>query len=131
MIHAMKFLNRFVLIALSATLAMPALGQKADDLPDAPPPPLPDKASEPAVQPPLPPKKVPSDQSLPTVSVRTDDEGQLIEEYRINGQVYMMRVTPKKGQPYFLLDSDGDGNLETTPIDGEQVQPVFWKLFAW
>lgn len=36
-----------------------------------------------------------------------------IDEFRINGQLYMIRVTPKKGPSYYLVDSDGDGNLES------------------
>ena len=37
----------------------------------------------------------------------------IIEEYRINGLFYMIKVTPHKGVPYFLVDSDGDGVFET------------------
>lgn len=97
-----------------------ASGQTPATEPDAPPPP------------PLPPKKVPSDQIVPTVTIRTDEKGALVEEYRINGALYMMRVTPKKGVPYYLLDMDGDGNLETSQIPGDTgPQPVYWKLFEW
>ena len=42
-----------------------------------------------------------------------DDGDQVINEFRVNGQLYMIQVTPKKGPPYYLMDSDGDGDLET------------------
>ena len=34
-----------------------------------------------------------------------------IQEYRINGKLYMQRVTPKIGKPYVLMDSRGDGSF--------------------
>ena len=41
----------------------------------------------------------------------------IVEELRVNGQLYAIRVTPKHGVPYYLVDSDGDGNLETRKND--------------
>ena len=35
-----------------------------------------------------------------------------IEEYRINGLLYMIKVTPSIGFPYYLVDDDGTGNLK-------------------
>lgn len=35
-----------------------------------------------------------------------------IEEYRINGLLYMIKVTPSVGFPYYLVDDDGTGNLK-------------------
>ena len=80
---------------------------------------------------PLPPK-IQDEQLEPTVTIR-ETESRLIEEYQINGRVYMIKVTPKKGIPYYYIDTDGDGQLE---LDiGQQalapVQPVHWKLLEW
>jgi len=80
---------------------------------------------------PLPPK-IQDEQLEPTVTIR-DTEDRLIEEYRINGRVYMIKITPKKGIPYYYIDSDGDGQLE---LDMNQqalnpVQPVYWKIKEW
>ncbi len=81
-------------------------------------------------EPPLPPK-VQDEQIEPTVTIR-DEEGKRIEEYSRNGVVYMVKVTPEKGVPYYYIDSDGDGNLETSPThDLEQVKPVYWKIKEW
>ena len=66
----------------------------------------------------------------PTPEVTTRTEGdQVIEEHRIKGKLYMMRVTPKHGRPYVLLDNKGDGTfsrLEQT-LDG-QVRAPQWVL---
>jgi hypothetical protein len=33
------------------------------------------------------------------------------EEYRIKGRLYMIKVTPAHGKPYYLIDHRGDGQL--------------------
>lgn len=38
--------------------------------------------------------------------------GERVEEYRINGRLYMIKVIPDKGAEYFLIDSDGNGSLD-------------------
>ena len=79
---------------------------------------------------PLPPK-IQDEQVEPTVTIR-DEDGKRVEEYSYNGQVYMVKITPEVGPPYYFIDSDGDGNLETTPTKGlEPVQPVQWKIKEW
>ena len=78
---------------------------------------------------PLPEKVQPSDELVPQVTIRT--EGDLtIEEYRRNGQIYMVVVVPKKGPRYTYLDTDGNGRLEGDPNDGP-VQPVYYTLYEW
>ena len=76
---------------------------------------------------PLPPK-IQDEEIEPTVTIR-EEEGRVIEEYSRAGQVYMVRIVPKVGLPYYYIDSDGDGQLETTPNKGlDPVQPVYWKI---
>jgi uncharacterized protein DUF2782 len=55
-----------------------------------------------------------------------------IEEYRLNGRMYMAKVTPKIGKPYYLLDKDGDGRMEArmSEIYDDFVVPQ-WVLFSW
>ena len=44
--------------------------------------------------------------------VTTREEGdRTIQEYRINGRLYMQRVTPRSGRPYVLIDNKGDGTF--------------------
>ena len=62
--------------------------------------------------------------------IQRDDE--TVEEYSINGQVYMIRVTPKKGPVYYLIDSDGDGTLDSSPTEIEpRLLIPSWVLFRW
>ena len=80
---------------------------------------------------PLPPK-VQDEQFEPTVTIREEEDRQ-IEEYRLNGRIYMVKVTPKNGIPFYYIDTDGDGQLE---LDMDQqllnpVQPVHWKIKEW
>lgn len=80
---------------------------------------------------PIPPK-VQDEQIEPTVTIREEEE-RLIEEYRMNGQIYMVKITPKGGIPYYYIDTDGDGRLELD-VDKQAmnpVQPVYWKIKEW
>ena len=56
----------------------------------------------------------------------------VIEEYRVNGNLYMIKITPSKGWPYYLVDSDGDGVLETrrNDLDPDVLIPR-WTIFSW
>ena len=55
-----------------------------------------------------------------------------IEEYRINGRLRYVKITPKKGKPYYLVDKDGDGELETRHNDLDGMPPVNeWILLEW
>jgi len=83
-----------------------------------PPPPLPEKVPQPDIPP-------------PTVTIRRQ-EGKVVEEYSVNGNVYMVRVTPKHGAPYYLLDTDGDGQLDRAPMEfGPHVNVPHWVIFEW
>lgn len=64
----------------------------------------------------------------PVVTERTEGE-QTIQEYRINGKLYMQRVTPKHGRPYVLVDNKGNGTFtkQDEPI-GERLQVPQWVL---
>ena len=52
----------------------------------------------------------------PEITVRTED-GQTVQEYRVKGKLYMMRVTPKHGRPYVMIDHRGDGQFVHAPGD--------------
>ena len=64
------------------------------------------------------------------VAVRTEKNGDTIEEYRVAGNLRMVKVTPARGAPYYLYDSDGDGRLDKSK-DNVDVSPVYWKLYGW
>jgi len=56
----------------------------------------------------------------------------VVEEYRANGRMFMVKITPKVGKPYYLLDKDGDGNMESrmTDLYEDFVVPQ-WVIFSW
>ena len=74
------------------------------------------------------------EQTAPPGSVVIESEGAdtVISEFRINGQLYMIRITPTKGVPYYLVDSDGDGQLETRWNDlAPNLLIPSWVLKRW
>jgi hypothetical protein len=55
-------------------------------------------------------------------------DGQTVEEYRINGQLYMLKVTPAHGVPYYMHKEDSNGSWL---MDGPN-QPLSipkWTIF--
>jgi len=62
------------------------------------------------------------------VTTKTMDNGDLVDEYRVAGQVRMVRVKPVRGAAYYLYDRDGDGHMDN---DKDGISPVYWKLYSW
>ncbi len=62
----------------------------------------------------------------------TRSQAEIIEEYRANGQLYMIKITPRKGFTYYLVDTDGDGSLDSrkNELDEGLLIPS-WTLFRW
>ncbi len=54
------------------------------------------------------PEEAPADEPEVTITKETE---QTVEEYRANGKLYMIKITPKHGAPYYLVDSKGDGKF--------------------
>lgn len=46
----------------------------------------------------------------PEITITRQTE-QTIEEYRAGGKLYMIKITPKHGKPYYLVDDRGDGKF--------------------
>lgn len=61
-------------------------------------------------------------------AVRTEDNGDVVTEYRVAGQLRMVKVVPVRGPTYYLVDRDGDGRMD--PAKGE-VPTTWFKLFSW
>jgi len=72
------------------------------------------------------------DQAMePEVVITPRDLGQ-VKEYRVNGQLYMIEIVPTKGAPYYLMDSDGDGLLESRYDGTGSGLPVpRWPVLRW
>jgi len=58
-------------------------------------------------------------------------EDKIIEEYRVNNNLYMIKVTPVAGMPYYLIDFDGDGKLDVRKNELDDVIVPQWVLFTW
>lgn len=68
----------------------------------------------------------PGSDDAPTVTIKPGSQD-TVEEYRSGGQPYMVKVTPKVGKPYYLVDPSGNGRfnrMETLP----GLQPPQWVV---
>ncbi len=67
----------------------------------------------------------------PSVTLKEFDN-RTVEEYRINNNVYMIRITPSVGAPYYLVDQDGSGDMSwSRGPPGPNLQVPQWTLFRW
>jgi hypothetical protein len=82
-------------------------------------------------QPDLPPPIESGENMEPDITIIRKGQD-IIEEYRINHRLYMVKITPRVGPPYYLVDTDGDGNMDVRRRDIEdQMQVPQWVLFRW
>ena len=88
------------------------------------------------VEVPPPPERVESDDVVddelePEVTI-IQREDATVEEYRVNGRLYMVKITPVAGKPYYLLDRDGDGMMDRKMTDlYDEPRVPQWVLFSW
>jgi len=103
-------------LLLIALLAAPAAFAADDEVPP-PPPMLEGESATEALE--------------PQITIRQEEE-RVVEEYRMNGQLYMIKVTPRNAEPYYLVDADGDGQLEQRmdELDPKIMIPS-WTIFRW
>jgi hypothetical protein len=89
---------RLLTLILLASVSSTAFAQ------DPVPPNLEPLAPPPAFEP----DEAPPEEPQVTITRETE---QTVEEYRLNGRLYMIKVTPKHGVPYYLVDDRGDGKF--------------------
>ena len=59
------------------------------------------------------------------VSRRTMDNGDVIEEYRVSGQLRMVKVTPSRGAPFYMYDKKaGPFQLEVAAIEAVNLDVI-------
>lgn len=104
------------LLLLVSLFALNALAQtpppKLEPIPEPPPPPagMVDESFEPQV----------------TITKRGADK---VEEYRLNGKLYMLKVTPPHGVPYYLMDDRGDGSwVRQDATSGSGLRVPMWVI---
>lgn len=90
-------------------------------------------AAEPAPGKPVeaPPKVEPGESVQPEVTI-TESKEKTITEYRIAGQLRAIKVQPKVGKAYYLIDREGSGQfLRFGPDMGPNLEVPRWILLEW
>jgi hypothetical protein len=65
----------------------------------------------------------------PDVTIRQDGD-KFIQEYRVNGFLYAVKITPKHGKPYFLVRADGTSAQFIRSDQPDMLIPQ-WEIFSW
>lgn len=107
-----------LLAALLLAAVLPAAAQQSkppvlQPVPEPPPPP-PGYELDPALEPQV------------TILKRGTD---VVEEYRISGRLYMIKITPASGKPYYLVDNKGDGKFIRQDNYDSGIRPPMWVIF--
>ncbi|GJL72286.1 MAG: hypothetical protein NMNS01_14850 [Nitrosomonas sp.] len=118
-----------IIFTLMLSFALPIMAQsdQPEDLQPLPelsePPPLPE-LSEP---PPLPPDIELDPELEPEITIIKRGED-TIEEHRINGELYMIKVIPRIGLPYYLVRNRVGGEFSHPGEAGIDVSPPMWRI---
>ncbi|OFZ94850.1 MAG: hypothetical protein A2Z64_01660 [Betaproteobacteria bacterium RIFCSPLOWO2_02_67_12] len=101
-----------LLLAAAACAAIAQTPPKLEPLPEVPPPPP--GVSDPGAD-------------DPRVMIKPQ-EGDRVEEYRDGGRVVMLKVTPRNGPPYYLVDTTGSGNWMRRESLDDGVRVPMWTI---
>lgn len=119
-------MRKLLLITLiAAALATGAIAADKGKFGKLPEPPAP---AENYRSPPAAPEPAPDEAAIPepevTITTRGEDRH---EEYRVGGRLYMIKVVPKRGRPYYLIDRDGKGEFARSEF-APAVSPPTWVI---
>jgi hypothetical protein len=115
---------RFLLLLPIVWLAAFPGSQAAETKPAKPsssvpePPPIPENYNPPEVP------ELGTQDLEPEVTITTKGT-EIHEEYRLNGQLYMIKITPKKGKPYYLIDYEGSGKFRRSDFEPRIAIPTW------
>ena len=115
-------LTFFLILALFCAPTMsadPAANTKAQPPATVPSPPAPPENYNPPTIPDL-----PTGEPEPEVTITTKGT-EIHEEHRLNGRLYMIKVIPKKGKPYYLIDQEGSGQFRRSDFDTRIAIPTW------
>ncbi len=90
--------------------------------------------TQPAIvpEPPEIPSQIVSGEDMAPDITITREQKETITEYSVNGSVYMVKISPKNAPAYYMIDTDGDGDLETRQSDLQRGMRIpQWLLFSW
>lgn len=69
---------------------------------------------------------VPRASGGPALEVRATRRGdQRVEEYRLNNRLYMVKITPDQGEPYYLVDGSGGGRFSEGQPRSDNAVPMW------
>ena len=132
----------FFTAVATAVIAGAALAQTS-----AAPPPMPANVAPPPLpavpDPAPPPKAAPAAGSQPSpeeykggkddepqvTTIRRDEE--TVEEVRVRGNLQYVRVTPRRGRPYYLVPSGNGQTFNRMDSLGSGLSVPMWMLFSW
>ena len=109
-------MHPLLLAAIFVVLALPAAAQDRTEVPLEPPE--------------LPPTAYRGEIVEPEVTI-VESEQDTLYEYWVRGRLYMVKVQPSAGRPYYLLDTDGDGQLDVRKDRVWENTLHQWVLFRW
>lgn len=72
------------------------------------------------------PDGAPGDEA-PPVTIKPSSQGRVVE-YRANGRLYMLKVIPRVGKPYYLVDQKGDGQFARQDSLDSGLRPPMWVI---
>ncbi|MBU0601344.1 MAG: DUF2782 domain-containing protein [Gammaproteobacteria bacterium] len=85
---------------------------------------------QPIPEPPPPPEPLEGGVSVePQVTIIQRGED-TVEEHRINGKLYMVKVTPPHGTPYYLMDENGSGAMTRYDDLDSGLRVPKWVIFS-
>lgn len=103
----MRLITTMLLIGLTNA----ALAESVQPIPS--PPPMNNEAADADLEPPV------------TIIQQAE---QTVEEYRANGKLYMIKIIPKIGVPYYLVDDLGDGKFARQESLDSGVRMPRWVI---
>lgn len=63
----------------------------------------------------------------PPVTIKPSSPGRVVE-YRANGKLYMLKVIPRYGTPYYMIDQRGDGQFARQDSLDSGMRPPMWVI---
>ena len=124
-------------IALFSLIVFSSMVMAADNVP---PPPSMDKSKTNTTvnnktkreKIPVLPNEADDSRNIPQPEVRIiKKKDTVIEEYRVNGKIRYIKITPRSGPAYYMVDKDGDGVVETRENDLDNPPINQWILLEW
>ena len=87
---------------------------------------------QPVPDPPPIPEPVRSGESLEPEVTIIRRARETVTEYRLNGRLQAIKVEPDNAPAYYLVDTDGDGDLETRKSAyGPDLLIPMWLILSW